>query len=158
MELKIVISADDSALEFARNLGKLFGSYISQADIEAGLAGKVITATIEPDTMPWEDKVEKGLQYAEQAQAAGEAVAEAAIEKHEQEVSNTIHDLGASGAPDKAAPTFAKLRAKGAAFAKSRGKEAMAQILEKLGAKKLSDLDEKGRVLADQMIDEASNA
>lgn len=149
MELKIVISADDSALEFSRNLGKLIGQYISQADIEAGLAGKVITATIEPDTMPWEDKVEKGLQYADQAQKAGEKVAEEAIEKHEQEV---------PAKEQAAAPSFAELRAKAAAFAKSHGKDAMAQILKKLSAKKLSDLDENGRALADQMIDEASHA
>ena len=150
MELKIVISADDSALEFSRNLGKLIGQYISQADIEAGLAGKVITATIEPDTMPWEDKVEKGLQYVDRAQKAGEKVAEEAIEKHEQEV--------AAAKEQAAAPSFAELRAKAAAFAKSHGKDAMAQILKKLGAKKLSDLDENGRALADQMIDEAYHA
>lgn len=150
MELKIVISADDSALEFSRNLGKLIGQYISQADIEAGLAGKVITATIEPDTLPWEDKVEKGLRYAEQAQAAGEAVAKAAIEKHEQGV--------AAEKEKTTAPSFAELRAKAAAFAKSHGKDAMVQILKKLSAKKLSDLDENGRALADQMIDEASHA
>lgn len=150
MELKIVISADDSALEFSRNLGKLIGQYISQADIEAGLAGKAITATIEPDTMPWEDKVEKGLQYADQAQTAGEAVAKAAIEKHEQEVAATKAQT--------TAPSFAELRTKAAAFAKAHGKDAMALILEKLNAKKLRDLDESGRTLASQMIDEASHA
>lgn len=143
MELKIVISADDSALEFSRNLGKLIGQYISQADIEAGLAGKVITATIEPDTMPWEDKVEKGLQYADQAQAAGEAVAKAAIENHEQEI---------KAAPAMDHVSAEELRAAGMAFAKTRGKEAMRGILDKLKVKKLSDLDDKGRATAMELI------
>lgn len=138
MELKIVISADDSALEFARNLGKLFGSYISQADIEAGLAGKVITTTIEPDTMPWEDKVEKGLQYVDQAQKAGEKVAEEAIEKHEQEVAAAKEQMKDSISAEGLQTLCADL---GERF----GKEAFKELKSKAGFTSMKKLDGKGR-------------
>ena len=51
-----------------------------------------------------------------------------------------------------------ELRAKGIAFSKAKGKDAMRLILDKLKVQKMSDLDANGRALAAKMIDEASNA
>ncbi|WP_288339042.1 hypothetical protein [uncultured Allobaculum sp.] len=153
MELKIVISADDSALEFSRNLGKLIGQYISQADIEAGLAGKVITATIEPDTMPWEDEVEKGRAFADQAQKAAEANANQIIAEHEAQKKAKKEEAAKAPAVQI---DVKEMRAKAIAFGKAHGNDAMKLILAKIGVAKLSDLSADQRILAAQMIDEAS--
>lgn len=79
MDIRIVISADDTALEFARNLKGLFAGYISQSDVEAGIAGAMgeslkADITIEPDTLPYEDDVDKGLAMLEQAKAEAKPV------------------------------------------------------------------------------------
>lgn len=60
MDLKVIISADASALEFARTFGKAFAQFISESDLEAGIAGAlgktIAQTTIEPDILPFEDK------------------------------------------------------------------------------------------------------
>lgn len=141
MELKIVISADSTALEFARNFGKILGAYISQADIEAGLSGKAIKATIEPDTLPWEDEVEKGRQYAEQAQKAGEETAKAAIEKYERSVqeSKAVKEQPAD------AITAEELQTLCADLGEKFGKAAFKELKAKAGFSSMKALDAKGR-------------
>lgn len=74
MDIRIVISADDTALEFSRNLKGFCGGYISQSNIEAGIAGALgeslkADVTIAPDTLPYEDDVDKGLAMLGQAKA-----------------------------------------------------------------------------------------
>lgn len=136
MDIRIVISADESAQAFARNLGKIFSAYVSESDIEAGLAGKIlggIQTTIEPDTMPWEDKVEKGLAYADQAQKAAEANAEAAIKSVEREQA-----AQAAISPEELQTLCADL---GERF----GKAAFKELKAKAGFSSMKALDAKGR-------------
>lgn len=138
MDIRIVISADPSAQEFARNLGKIFSAYVSESDIEAGIVGKFLNgigATIEPDTMPWEDEVEKGRAYYEQAKKSAEKIAVPA---------GSAIQIDAK-----------EMRAKAIAFGKAHGNDAMKLILAKIGVAKLSDLSADQRVLASEMIDEA---
>lgn len=155
MDIRIVISADESAQAFARNLGKVFGAYVSESDIEAGVTGKIlnsITATLEPDTMPWEDEVEKGRAFADQAQKAAEANANQIIAQHEEQKAEAKKEAAET-------PTVQidvkEMRAKAIAFGKAHGNDAMKLILAKIGVAKLSDLSADQRVLASQMIDEA---
>lgn len=153
MDIRIVISADESAQAFARNLGKVFGAYVSESDIEAGVTGKIlnsISATIEPDTMPWEDEVEKGRAFADQAQKAAEANADQIIAEHEAKQEEAKKEAAKAPAID-----VKEMRAKAIAFGKAHGNDAMKLILAKIGVAKLSDLSADQRILASQMIDEA---
>lgn len=156
MDIRIVISADESAQAFARNLGKVFGAYVSESDIEAGVTGKILNSigvTIEPDTMPWEDKVEKGLAYADQAQKAAEANANQIIAQHEEQKAEAKKQEAAEAPAVQI--DVKEMRAKAIAFGKAHGNDAMKLILAKIGVAKLSDLSAEQRVLASQMIDEA---
>lgn len=153
MDIRIVISADPSAQEFARNLGKIFSAYVSESDIEAGIVGKFLNgigATIEPDTMPWEDEAEKGRAYYEQAKKSAETTASKVIEEHETEPEKIAVPAGSAIQIDAK-----EMRAKAIAFGKAHGNDAMKLILAKIGVAKLSDLSADQRVLASEMIDEA---
>lgn len=145
MDIRIVISADKTALEFSRNLAKLFGGYVSQSDIEAGICGKLangITATLEPDTMPWEDEAEKGRLYAAQAQ-----------KEAEQKASKIVKDLE----PAKALTTE-EFRAKSIAYGRDHGNEAVKEILKAVKAMNISSMDENQRLEACKLMDGANNA
>lgn len=147
MNIEITIKADPSAIEFSRNLGGI-AEYFKEALMtnameEHGIACRDIC---EPENMTVEIPVEVPTKTAEPAKTA--------------EPVQTI-ESDPLPFPDEAPAaqvSTEELRAKGIAFSKAKGKDAMRLILDKLKVQKMSDLDASGRALAAKMIDEASNA
>lgn len=76
-------------------------------------------------------------------------------EKKEQTAPSPQAERGPSPKP---APTTEVVRAMAVAFAKQNGKEAMRLLLDKLGTKNVSSLDEDGRRLAVQLMEDATHA
>lgn len=141
MNIEIKITADAAALEFSRNLGGI-GEYFKEALMtnameEHGLSARELC---EPENLKVEIPVEMTTKKPEPVQTIESDPLPFAEEGQAVQVSAE------------------ELRAKGIAFSKAKGKDAMRLILDKLKVQKMSDLDANGRALAAKMIDEASNA
>lgn len=133
MEIQIRITADEKALEFSRNLGGLANYFMealqTNAMEEHGIA---VRSLAEPENQTVEV----------QTPVLPQAPAQPIMADH----------------PADPAPTPEVVRAMAVAFAKQNGKEAMRLILDKLGTKNVSSLDEDGRRLAVQLMEDATHA
>lgn len=147
MNIEITIKADPSAIEFSRNLGGIADYFkeclMTNAMEEQGIA---VRDVCEPENLKVEIPVEMTTKKAEP-------------EKKPEPVQTIESDPLPFADEEPAVQVSAEeLRAKGIAFSKAKGKDAMRLILDKLKVQKMSDLDANGRALAAKMIDEASNA
>lgn len=130
MNIEIKITADAAALEFSRNLGGI-GEYFKEA---------LMTNAMEEHGISARELCEPEKKKPEPVQT---------IESDPLPFAEEVPEVQVSAE---------ELRAKGIAFSKAKGKDAMRLILDKLKVQKMSDLDANGRALAAKMIDEASNA
>lgn len=133
MEIQIRITADEKALEFSRNLGGLANYFMealqTNAMEEHGIA---VRSLAEPENQTVE------VQTPVLPQAPAQPIM--------------------ADQPADPAPTTEVVRAMAVAFAKQNGKEAMRLLLDKLGTKNVSSLDEDGRRLAVQLMEDATHA
>lgn len=138
MNIEIKITADEKALEFSRNLGGI-SEYFKEALMINAMEEHAIGCrdVCEPENLKVEIPVEMTT-------------------KKDEPVQTIEPDPVKFDAP--AAVSAEDLRTKSIAFSKVKGKDAMRLILDKLKVQKLSDLDADGRILAAQMIEEATNA
>lgn len=145
MNIEIKITADAAALEFSRNLGGI-GEYFKEALMTNAMEehGISVREVCEPENLKVEIPVEMTTRKAEP-------------EKKPEPV-QTIESDPLPFSDEPVQVSAEELRAKGIAFSKAKGKDAMRLILDKLKVQKMSDLDANGRALASKMIDEASNA